>query len=489
MEYPKRKKIKGHESFDNVIGAFCTNLINIVNNIKPEEMSNGKVFLCAISRKTPRLLDMVKPQLSSIWDKLYIFTEIALPFIKWSDIKTIILMDDAIYFGSTFSYYYNLIKSYNDNINIIPICCVKASEASLSFENNLKASIQPRVYGHYFVKSLAECFCEEYTPFEIEFPALEIELPYNSPQDISNFYAELYNRTKKTYKITAIEIDQDGRGCFEFGWNIGSTGELKKIRFYIRGNRLTISSITAYDISQEDLDGTIEWRNIGCQKIWNLVKNDISTLYDDRGKDNAYYRVLCIWYNYICSILAFLEKRNILDDALNKIFGMTELSFSVKHNTLEQVIGTKNAAEAYSIINNMLSEDIVEKKGAYFISSVHKLREQELLPSKFEYEDYYYAMQKKYIAQCQGNLEEELTSLIYLQCVMIDKMNRDFIVLDNERLKYGHTFSSIKNVLTLYSKAPRQQDFLKIHAWVDKYIDRATIVPQYITVNTENNGK
>lgn len=169
-------------------------------------MTNGKVFLCAISRKTPRLLDMVKPRLSSIWDKLYIFTEIALPFIKWSDIKTIILMDDAIYFGSTFSYYYNLIKSYNDNINIIPICCVKASEASLSFENNLKASIQPRVYGHYFVKSLAECFCEEYAPFEIEFPALEIELPYNSPQDISNFYAELYNRTKKTYKITAIEM-------------------------------------------------------------------------------------------------------------------------------------------------------------------------------------------------------------------------------------------------------------------------------------------
>lgn len=489
MEYPKRKKIKGHESFDNVIGAFCTNLIKIVNNIKPEEMTNGKVFLCAISRKTPRLLDMVKPQLSSIWDKLYIFTEIALPFIKWSDIKTIILMDDAIYFGSTFSYYYNLIKSYNDNINIIPICCVKASEASLSFENNLKASIQPRVYGHYFVKSLAECFCEEYTPFEIEFPALEIELPYNSPQDISNFYAELYNRTKKTYKITAIEIDQDGRGCFEFGWNIGSTSELRKIRFYIRGNRLTISSITAYDISQEDLDGTIEWRNTECLKIWNLVKNDISTLYDDRGKDNAYYRVLCIWYNYICSILAFLEKRNILDDALNKIFGMTEISFSVKRNTLEQVIGTKNAAEAYSIINNMLSEDIVEKKGTNFVSTVHKLREQELLPSKFEYEDYYYAMQKKYIAQCQGNLEEELTSLIYLQCVMIDKMNRDFIVLDNERLKYGHTFSSIKNVLTLYSKAPRQQDFLKIHAWVDKYIDRATIVPQYITVNTENNGK
>lgn len=489
MEYPKRKIVKGHESFDNVVKSFCTNLMSIVNNIKPEEMTDGKVFLCAISRKTPRLLDMVKPQLSSIWDKLNIFTEIALPFIKWTDVRTIILMDDAIYFGSTFSYYYNLIKSYNDSINIIPICCIKASEASLSFENNLKASIQPRIYGHYFVKSLAECFCEEYTPFEIEFPVLEMELPNNSPQDISNLFDELFLRTKKTYKITTIETDIEGRGCFEFGWNIGSTDELRKVRFYIRGKRLAISSITAYNISQDDLDGAINWKNVECQDLWDIVKNELDTLYDDRGKDNAYYKVLCVWYNYICSVLSFLSKKNILDDALNKIWGITEFTYSVKANTLEQIIGTDNAVKVYSILNSLLSEVNLEKKYTPFISATHSIKEQEYLPSKFEYEDYYYAMQKKYIAQSQGILEEELTSIVYLQCVMIDKMNRDFIVLDNERLKYGHTFSSIGNVLALYSKEPRRQNFLKIHAWVDKYIDRATIVPQYITVNTENNGK
>ena len=242
-----------------------------------------------------------------------------------------------------------------------------------------------------------------------------MELPNNSPQDISNLFDELFLRTKKTYKITTIETDLEGRGCFEFGWNIESTDELRKVRFYIRGKRLAISSITAYNISQDDLDGAINWENVECQDLWDIVKNELDTLYDDRGKDNAYYKVLCVWYNYICSVLSFLSKKNILDDALNKIWGITEFTYSVKANTLEQIIGTDNAVKVYSILNSLLSEVNLEKKYTPFISATHSIKEQEYLPSKFEYEDYYYAMQKKYIAQSQGILEEELTSIVYLQ--------------------------------------------------------------------------
>ena len=490
MGYPKRKTIKGNELFDAIIDSFCTNLINTVNSILTEENAETNVHLCAISRKTPRLLDLLRPKLSSIWDKLNIFTEIAIPFIDWSKIDTIILVDDAIYFGSTFSHYYNLLKSYNEHINIIPICCIKASEASLSFESKLKTRVHPRVDGHYFVKSLAEHFCEKYIPFEIEFPAFKIDLPNNSAQNITKFYNELCQKSnKKVYKITEIEIDRENQGCFEFGWNFifnNDSSRLSKFRFYMCGSRLIISSITAYDISQQDLDN-MYWKNNKCQELWDIVKDDIDILYYYKTKDYAYYRVLCIWYNYICSILSLLKRKNIIINILQNIYDVTDIRLNVLDETLGQIIGKDNAERAKEIISSLLSSSNIGKVQIPSNSFAKLYKNQEFLPSKLKYKDYYHAMQKKYINQCQGYLNEELACLVYLQSVMIDKMNRDFVFLDNERLKYGHTFSSIIHTISLYNKIA-DSDLLKIHAWIDKYIDRAAIVPQYIAVNTENIG-
>lgn len=492
MEFQHIRKIKGQELFESDIDSFCTRIKEIVEKIKPEETIDGKVYLCAISRKAPRLLEILKKSLATIWDKLYIFTEIALPFMKLKDVSTIILMDDAIYFGSTFTHYYNVIKSYNENINIIPICCIKASEVSLSFDKILKSNVHPREYGLYFVKSLAEKFCEEFMPFEIEFPAFEIELLNSTHQNLVNLYNELYQKTnRKIYKITEIEDNDNDDACIEFGWNLTSNEEnsrLKKIRFYICGKRLVISSITTNDITQSDLDN-INWHNDFSQELWDVVKKDIDSLYEERVKDNAYYGVLCVWYNYICSILLFLTKKRIIIDVIKKVYKMIDVNLKIDNNALSQIIGNKNAVIVNRILLNFLHSQNYESELKIFKSEVQVYDKQEFLPSKFEYRDYYYAMQKKYITQCRGSLEEELCCLIYLQRVMIDKMNRSFIFLDNERLKYGHTFSSINSIIEMYDKRIDKTKELKIHAYIDRYIDVATIVPQYIAITTEQYGR
>ena len=86
------------------------------------EDTDGKVYVCAISRKTPKLLDILRvqySQLETFWDKIVIVTEIALPFLQWNKIKKVILVDDAIYFGSTFTAIYRQIQRYAPHVKIL----------------------------------------------------------------------------------------------------------------------------------------------------------------------------------------------------------------------------------------------------------------------------------------------------------------------------------------------------------------------------------
>ena len=95
------------DNYNSYINTFCEKFLDEVKDafIHHEDVK-GKVYVCAISRKTPKLLDLLrtkKGDIDAIWDKLNIFTEITLPFIDWKEVKRIILIDDAIYFGYTFT--------------------------------------------------------------------------------------------------------------------------------------------------------------------------------------------------------------------------------------------------------------------------------------------------------------------------------------------------------------------------------------------------
>ena len=75
------------DNYNSYINTFCEKFLDEVKDafIHHEDVK-GKVYVCAISRKTPKLLDLLrtkKGDIDAIWDKLTIFTEITLPFIEW----------------------------------------------------------------------------------------------------------------------------------------------------------------------------------------------------------------------------------------------------------------------------------------------------------------------------------------------------------------------------------------------------------------------
>lgn len=162
------------DQFDIYIDSFCKCLQEQVEAIA-KNAPKENVFICAISRKTPKLLDLLRNKLAPIWDKVTVFTEIAIPFMDWSNIRQLILIDDAIYYGSTFTAIYQQILELAPDVTIIPMCCVRASEANLTIDNDLKTTLVSRNKGHYFVNCLSRRFREQCLPFEVEFPVFRIE--------------------------------------------------------------------------------------------------------------------------------------------------------------------------------------------------------------------------------------------------------------------------------------------------------------------------
>ena len=70
------------KEFKSYVNVFCKHIKEQVNLIiKRHEDTEGKVYFCAISRKTPKLMDLLHEQLGSIWDSLEIITEFTVPFI------------------------------------------------------------------------------------------------------------------------------------------------------------------------------------------------------------------------------------------------------------------------------------------------------------------------------------------------------------------------------------------------------------------------
>lgn len=479
MNYPRRKVFAGYESFDGVIKEFCARLTDIVNKTPESRLTNGKLYVCAISRKAPMLLDMVREQLTSVWNKLEIVTEIALPFLKWDKIQTVVLMDDAIYYGSTFNMYYNTIRGFNKEVEIIPICCIKASEVILPFEKDLRASIYPRAYGHYFVKSLAEHFRDRFQPYEVEFPAMEIELPDNSADKEDCFFTLLHDKTGgKAYRITDVEIDMEDNACFEMGWYLEDGLEVRKIRFYFKGNVLMISCIDGYPIAQETIENGKEWHNEECQTMWDKVLEKVVNT-GLLKKNGICSKSLCVWHNYLLSLITFVKNRNIISEALKKAYGFFDISVKIKPQTIGLLVGRDWESEMEYLANGLVNGNTIqyaEKLTCDFI-----LNDEEYLPVTFKYESFYRQMQQKFLKNAESQ-NEALCMLFYLQNGILDKMNRDSFMLNYDRLKYGHTFGSILGIID--SQNQKFKDISLLHSWIDNNIDRASIVPQYVNCDT-----
>lgn len=462
-----------YNQFEGYLNSFCSNLKSQINKIIQEkEDTNGKVVVCAIARKAPKLLDYLHDRLDDVWDKMYVITEIALPFLKWGDIRQIILIDDAIYYGSTVEGVYAKIRKFSDAVKIVPICCISAAEPQLSFEKDLLSESVERSVGHYFVDCLSGRFKKLLTPFEVEFPVLSIQYPDGQAFDSKRFVKDI-----KEYGIGYVYFISDQ----EWGLDMSDNGkECKKIRFYFHEHTMLLTCICTTPVFEKVLMDNNLFNNTIYASIWhNTIRKGLVGCSDE----DALGKALCIAYNFLYSLAEFSKVWSPIKNCIDTQFenNFVTIKFSEREPSL--LFTDTLSKPILQWVDDFLAISTIASTDSFTEYEVDNFDvDKEVLPGTFEFSELYFSQQKKFLDSFDKP-ELVLMSLFYLQNTMLDKLNRAFYMLNNERLKYGHSFSTLGS---LFDRKGFKGYRSKMHSWVDQNIDRASIVPQYLKVTNSD---
>lgn len=484
MEY---KKGAEHQYFNEI-------LQNFLETIRPY-LQKEDVLICAISRKAPRLLDYFinTDSITESEIKATIISEISLPFVRWNNVKEVVLIDDAIYYGSTFNQVYSQIRSYSANVRIIPITCIKAYESyTLPFERDIKTTRVNRGKGHYFVNTLTDCFYKLVTPFEVEFPRITVEL---KDTDVAKFSRALENCLSKHYHNHYYKIDyRDDE--FTDASSIEGYNDIKryavffddrrednviieKIRFFVNNQKLVIMPLRSYILSEKDISSGLN-KNNHLNKIWGRISREFNGNKQKEHLD-SYNKVKCILINYVASLLLLKENQSAIEDVIDF------QSMSVSRKDIALLFGADVAASIESEINDFVRTDELNEDGQIAVGRIKKNKVEEIVPEEALHTNLYRLLQSKYISRCEST-NEALSTLFFFQNAILDKLNRTRYLLVN-RLKYGLTLSGIRSIIKAnYKKTKGISLDYETNKWIDSYIERGSIVPQYIKYQDEKDG-
>lgn len=468
--------------YKEVVKVFSKNLIEIV------ERQEGKIYVCAISRKMPRFLQLLQENLETIWSKMIVVTEFALPFLDWNRINKVILVDDAIYYGSTFNNIYKTICQLKKGIKIYPLCCIKAIEAPvLECEQDLKTIRKPRAFSHYFVNKLSRDFNRLSYPFEVEFPVFYDDEP--SGIGSNSFAVNLqkafgeniiqipYRADNYTDNSYFLQDDDNEEYSILFS---GTRPVINKIRIYKNKEMTRFVPMFTTDLLQSSLeDDNVFNPSTREYALWQFVRDNISCN-DVTGMSVRYLidKSLCMWYNFILSLVLWQRESEKIKLSLK---GIGNVRFVLSKREFYLLFGDSLGEKIYD-----MALDFLQMSTSDMITLPEQIySDLEELPTDFSFSSFYKEQQTLLISKAK-NLDEACNMVYYLQNVMLDKLNRSFSMIDGMRLKYGNTIASVSDLISSYTSF--DFNISNLHQWVDSAIDRATIVPQYIRVreNTES---
>ena len=473
--------------------------------------------LClAISRKAPRLLDWCQMKFDHISkNNLPVITELALPFV---DIKqydgSCIIVDEAIYHGTTFKKVTSIIEAVcQDN----PYLSIKAKPVVVTEEALLVQEIRSRLQTEtiisrnecqFFIDSIISKFLELGKPYDIEYPLFYVDFKdeitseqihtllnelatiesslrgLNQETDCTFYETRTYSREeKKLYSSFSYLTEYLYKG--RYGRN---KPEFSKIRFFYKGNRLCIVSMSPFILASEDLAETNGMLNGDLKKIWIKLFNAIRS----SNKDNEEYQYqvkksLVVMTNYLLSFANFMHIKDSIEKAIVGA-GMSVSQTSIQSN--------------YSIfkmdINDLtylVGKDMAEILSCHFKNLLKSYRpiDQTINPSPI-FDDIQYNLipleyQSDYEAQMSSdNIHSSNHSVSALMSSMFSAMHSQIELPSRnktktfDRLRFGETYRSMIDRFSIYN--PQKNDICKsVHQCMDKRIDTGSAVPNYIRRN------
>ena len=468
-------------------------------------------YIVAIARKCPRLIDVIlresKTFSPSIWDK--VITEHALPFhfAQMPPKHNYLLIDDSVFYGSTFKKIETLIKNLNnisqsENANECNKINIKNATLFL-LENNRLENLNINMYFRTGNEQQAVTFVNyemsaflKGGPYDLEFPiiyhpgefdenkiqtALEENFPeaqiysLNEPVLLENGE----NATRKSWTILFYPINKR---------NAQSTDpEFSKIRFFLNEtrNELRIVPFSPYPLTTDALSKFDLFLPDQHKDLYRKVYNRVSHLLDleANNEDEEYIvyqteRSLVIWINYLLSINLYIKNKKALD---NFLLSVNATSQHLDPKDIRFLIGYELAEELYPCIETWFkSNDIMTPLFIDYSPIYVNGLEEMVIPANYV-NSFSQALSGKFAGSTAIN--EFVSWHFFCQHELIDNASRNQTASNKyARLRYGITYRGLYNNILVHKT---DIDFEKdLHIAMDAQIDEGSVVPKYIKLSS-----
>lgn len=461
----------------------------------------------AISRKAPRLLewyalqDNQKSEGNDI--DIDIVTELALPFFDWNMYKNIIIADEAIYHGTTFERIISLIEEanpYANNIEAMPV--VTTTDALLS-DIIFKAlvpgvSIISQSEIPYYIDAVISKFSDLGKPYDIEYPLFYINFKnqitdsqleailkkmaqneaekYSISEEEIDYYKTVnYNREKNSDAVTFTYITDY---LFkDSGYGI-AIPDFSKLRFFKKGNRLCVASMSPYVIPEHYLCMGSRMFVGKLRLVWNEIfkaankykRHDGSDIYNEHCT-----KCLVMAANYLLSFDHFMRLRSSLLEAMQD--DVNEQKFWMSFKDVQLLFGPNLGEHVKEDLEQIVK---LEENPSFFNLGHDNVS---VIPSAYA-PNYNYQLAIDNLREGQNKSVSMMLSSMFSAMHWLVEVESRSLRRDNyRRLNFGESYGSIIDRFQKGSLISYEIIKKKVHRGIDERIDRGTIVPSYVRKN------
>lgn len=457
----------------------------------------GEGRLClAISRKAPRLLEWCKQEFGAE-ESLHVVSELALPFVDMRNYSVCTVVDEAIYNGTTFSKVLSIANCLSESADYEaqanPLVLTSSALENPDIMTKLVSTqrIEKRDT-YFFIDAIISKFLTLGKSYDIEYPIFYIELDREIDENRMNSMLEHFSILERNKR----ELSQDA--TYYYGTHTysreqersyssytyltdylyrslpsGVKPEFAKLRFFKKGSRLSIVSMSPYVVTDAYVDSSVAKFDAHLEKIWRYIKA-ASKRYNIGVEDEEYNyqkrKSLVVMMNYLLSFTQFLKVKESLEQVL---MGEILSDFKVDGTDLVLLMGEMEGKQVAQQLNAVLASYPQEDIAIYPVCNMDGA----MIPFNYE-NDYRFWINVDNLDHRTITLSQMISNQFSAMHWYVELPSRSLEKSFN-RLRFGESYAS------LYQ---RYQDYFaqgvatkrQVSQAIDARIDRGSIVPNYV---------
>lgn len=495
---------------ENLLKTWRENFRNLMRSLQLEGLNP---MLVAMSRKMPRLIELIRREFSdSELDNYHFVSEHVLPYVlRGFDVnrQCVVIVDDAIYYGSTIKHIIGYIQAICHNAKVF-VCPIAISEVVGNFptaevvRNDENTILEKNI--PFFTTHNAMRIISLSRPIDVEFPILHFKIKNvvaswrdNVEEVLKKHFSDCTVYGIKHY----VGVNEEGNRQYSYNYNVLPrkktsydcwNKDFSKLRFFVSDTSLQVVAYAPGILSEKSInDSTPLFSDAEILSLWHEVQECKTAMWPDDLEGvqyidltrDAYYRQQVrskiMWANYLASYLYLLVRKVDIHNVVSELFGLDALQTAAfsEEDTMLLLPPDKVNLITSALSHRFLSECEENSVFRGMYSSV--LANQELIP--VEYENEYNESIQRGIQRC-GTAESALSLLFSSQHFFISGGGMAANALQStQRLRFGITYTALENKLAFPVGINGLWE--AIHKWIDKNIDEGTIKPKYERVEVD----